>query len=138
MAKLIDGSVPRFLLVGVLNTLVGAGLMFLLYNAAGWPYWAATASNYLAGGVLSYFLNKYFTFRNRERGWAQVGKFALTVAVCWVAAYGVARPLTAWVLSGQAVKVQENVSMLAGMCLYTGLNYFGQRFFAFRRGKTGG
>lgn len=138
MAKLIDGSVPRFLLVGVLNTLVGAGLMFLLYNAAGWPYWAATASNYLAGGVLSYFLNKYFTFRNRERGWTQVRKFALTVAVCWVAAYGVARPLTAWVLSGQAVKVQENVSMLAGMCLYTGLNYFGQRFFAFRRGKTGG
>ena len=138
MAKLIDGSVPRFLLVGVLNTLVGAGPMFLLYNAAGWPYWAATASNYLAGGVLSYFLNKYFTFRNRERGWTQVGKFALTVAVCWVAAYGVARPLTAWVLSGQAVKVQENVSMLAGMCLYTGLNYFGQRFFAFRRGKTGG
>ena len=79
MARLIDKSIPRFLLVGVLNTLVGAGVMFLLYNAAGWPYWAATASNYLAGGVLSYFLNKYFTFRNRERSWAQVGRFALTV-----------------------------------------------------------
>ena len=136
MARLIDKSVPKFLLVGVLNTLVGAGIMFALFNLAGWPYWAATASNYLVGGVLSYFLNKYFTFQNKERSWAQVGKFALTVAVCWLIAYGIARPLTAWALSGQAVKVQENVSMLVGMCLYTGLNYFGQRFFAFQKRKA--
>ena len=136
MAKLIDKSIPKFLLVGVLNTLVGAGIMFALFNLAGWPYWAATASNYLVGGVLSYFLNKYFTFQNKERSWAQVGKFALTVAVCWLIAYGIARPLTAWALSGQAVKVQENVSMLVGMCLYTGLNYFGQRFFAFQKKRA--
>ncbi len=136
MARLIDKSVPKFLLVGVLNTLVGAGIMFALFNLAGWPYWAATASNYLVGGVLSYFLNKYFTFQNKERSWAQVGKFALTVAVCWLIAYGIARPLTAWALSGQAVKVQENVSMLVGMCLYTGLNYFGQRFFAFQKKRA--
>ena len=136
MARLIDKSVPKFLLVGVLNTLVGAGIMFALFNLAGWPYWAATASNYLVGGVLSYFLNKYFTFQNKERSWAQVGKFALTVAVCWLIAYGIARPLTAWALSGLAVKVQENVSMLVGMCLYTGLNYFGQRFFAFQKKRT--
>lgn len=35
--KLIDKSIPRFLMVGVLNTLVGAGVMFLLFNLAGWP-----------------------------------------------------------------------------------------------------
>ena len=136
MAKLIDQSIPKFLLVGVLNTLVGGGVMFLLFNLAGWPYWAATASNYLVGGVLSYFLNKYFTFQNKERSWGQVVRFALTVAVCWLIAYGIARPLTSWVLSGQAVKVQENISMLVGMWVYTGLNYFGQRFFAFRHGKA--
>ena len=32
--KWIDGTVPRFLLVGVINTLVGCGAMFLLYNLA--------------------------------------------------------------------------------------------------------
>ena len=35
-------------------------------------------------------------------------------------------------LAGQAVSVQENVAMLVGMCLYTGLNYLGQRFFVFK------
>ena len=135
MAKLIDSSVPKFLLVGVLNTLVGAGLMFLLFNLAGWSYWAASAANYVTGGVMSYFLNKRFTFRNKERSWAQVGRFALTVVVCWLIAYGMAKPLALWALSGYGQKVQENVAMLVGMCLYTGLNYLGQRFFAFAAGK---
>ena len=69
--KLIDKSIPRFLMVGVLNTLVGAGVMFLLFNLAGWAYWTASAANYVVGGVLSYFLNKHFTFQNKERGWAR-------------------------------------------------------------------
>ena len=38
-----------------------------------------------------------------------------------------------WALSGQSGKIQENVALLVGMVLYTGLNYFGQRFFAFRK-----
>lgn len=135
MAKLIDNSIPKFLLVGVLNTLVGAGIMFLLYNVAGWGYWPSTAANYLVGGILSFFLNKYFTFQNRERSWWQVGKFVITVVVCWVIAYAIAKPLVLQILANQNVKLQENVAMLAGMCLYTGLNYFGQRFFAFRKSR---
>ena len=47
--------------------------------------------------------------------------------------YGVAKPLALWALSGQSGKIQENVALLVGMVLYTGLNYFGQRFFAFRK-----
>ena len=133
MARLIDKSIPKFLLVGVLNTLVGAGIMFLLYNWAGCSYWVSSACNYVAGSILSFFLNKYFTFQNRVWSWSQVGRFALNVAVCYVAAYAVAKPAVLWALSGQSLKVQENVAMLAGMCLYTGLNYFGQRFFAFKK-----
>ena len=63
--KWIDGTVPRFLLVGVINTLVGCGAMFLLYNLAHWSYWLSSAANYLLGGIVSFFLNKYFTFRKR-------------------------------------------------------------------------
>lgn len=133
--KLIDGTVPRFLLVGVFNTLVGCGLMFLLYNLAGWSYWLSSAANYIAGGVVSFFLNKYFTFQNKERSWRQAGRFALTVAACWLLAYGAAKPLVRALLSGLPPRLQENAAMLAGMCLYTALNYLGQRFFAFRNGK---
>ena len=131
--KLIDGTVPRFLLVGVINTLVGCGAMFLLYNLAHWSYWLSSAANYVLGGIVSFFLNKYFTFRRREWSWTQVVRFAANVAVCWLLAYGLARPLVRHLLAPWPVKLQENGAMLAGMCLYTALNYLGQRFFAFRK-----
>ena len=82
MKKFFDPSMLRFLLVGVVNTLVGAGIMFLLYNLAGCSYWLSSAANYIVGGVVSYFLNKYYTFKNTERSWKQVLRFALNVAVC--------------------------------------------------------
>ncbi len=132
MKKFFDPSMLRFLLVGVVNTLVGAGIMFLLYNLAGCSYWLSSAANYIVGGVVSYFLNKYYTFKNTERSWKQVLRFALNVAVCWLLAYGIAKPLPLRLLAGFDEKLQTNAAMLAGLCLYTALNYLGQRFFAFR------
>lgn len=132
MKKFFDPSMLRFLLVGVVNTLVGAGIMFLLYNLAGCSYWLSSAANYIVGGVVSYFLNKYYTFKNTERSWKQVLRFALNVAVCWLLAYGIAKPLALRLLTGFDEKLQTNAAMLAGLCLYTALNYLGQRFFAFR------
>ena len=131
MKKFFDPSMLRFLLVGVVNTLVGAGIMFLLYNLAGCSYWLSSAANYIVGGVVSYFLNKYYTFKNTERSWKQVLRFALNVAVCWLLAYGIAKPLALRLLAGFDEKLQTNAAMLAGLCLYTALNYLGQRFFAF-------
>ena len=130
--NLIDKTVLKFLLVGICNTLIGCGTMFLLYNLAGCSYWISSVANYIVGGVVSFFLNKYFTFQNKERSWKQVGKFAVNVAACYLIAYGFAKPATAFLLSRQSRALQENTAMLVGMCLYTGLNYFGQRFFAFK------
>ena len=132
MKKFFDPSMLRFLLVGVVNTLVGAGIMFLLYNLAGCSYWLSSAANYIVGGVVSYFLNKYYTFKNTERSWKQVLRFALNGAACWLRAYGIAKPLALRLLAGFDEKLQTNAAMLAGLCLYTALNYLGQRFFAFR------
>ena len=132
MKKFFDPSMLRFLLVGVVNTLVGAGIMFLLYNLAGCSYWLSSAANYIVGGVVSYFLNKYYTFKNTERSWRQVLRFALNVAVCWLLAYGIAKPLALRLLAGFDEKLQTNAAMLAGLCLYPALNYLGPRFFAFR------
>ncbi len=130
--KLIDGTMPRFLLAGIVNTLAGCGTMFLLYNLAGCSYLVSSAANYIAGGIVSFFLNKYFTFRRREWSWGQVWRFALNVAVCYGLAYGAAKPLAVMALADTPKDIQENVAMLIGMCLYVALNYFGQRFFAFR------
>lgn len=130
--RIFDRTILKFLIVGVVNTLFGTAVMFSLYNLAGCSYWISSAANYILGSVLSFFLNKYFTFQNKERSWRQVVRFTVNIAACYLVAYGVAKPAVRMLLSGQSVSIQENAAMLVGMCLFTGLNYFGQRFFAFR------
>ena len=84
MAKLIDNSIPKFLLVGVGNTLLSMVLMFLL---EGLGYWPSTAIAYVAGAVMSFFLNRHFTFHSKETLLRSAVKFAVNVAVCYVIAY---------------------------------------------------
>jgi putative flippase GtrA len=135
MKKFFDASVFKFLLVGVGNTLLSAVIMFALYERAGFGYWGSSALAYIAGAVMSFFLNRYFTFHSEERFWRSALKFALNVAVCYVIAYSAAKPLIVWALSGAGLSSVwvDRISMLFGMGLYTFINYFGQRFFAFRK-----
>lgn len=120
-------------MVGCLNTLVGAGAMFALYNLAGASYWLSSAMNYVVGGILSYFLNRCFTFRKSYEGVFQVLRFALTVLVSYLTAYGLAKPLVISILAESPKKVSENIAMGIGTALYTLINYFGQKFFAFKK-----
>ena len=140
LRKLFDPTFFRFLAVGVVNTLVGYGVMFGLYNLAGlhaWGeagYWISSAANYLVGSVVSFFLNKHFTFRNQEKGAGVVLRFVVNISVCWLLAYGLAQPAMGWLLGGLNLsqQLQGNLTMLAGSGLFVILNYFGQRFFAVR------
>lgn len=136
LRTLIDAKLWKFLLVGVVNTLAGMGIMFGLYNVAGCSYWVSSAANYVLTSILSFFLNKHFTFQSRERGAGQAVRFAANIAVCYLIAYGMAKPLCLRWLANAAAGTRDNIAMLVGMVLFTGLNYLGQRFFAFRSPKT--
>lgn len=131
--KLFDRTFWKFILVGIVNTLFGTVVMFSFYNLLHCSYWVSSAANYFFGSILSYFLNKHFTFQNKSRSMKTVLKFVLNISVCYLVAYGLAKPAVAWVLSGASVSVQENGAMLVGMGLFVLLNYFGQRFFAFKK-----
>ena len=132
MMKLIDAKLIKFLIVGVINTAVGAGVMFLLYNLAHCSYWISSACNYIAGGVVSFFLNKYFTFKNTQKSLKQIGLFVFNLAVCYIAAYVLAKWMIYRMFANQSENIKDNVALFLGMCLYTGLNYIGQRLVVFR------
>ncbi|MBQ1924317.1 MAG: GtrA family protein [Lachnospiraceae bacterium] len=130
--KLFDITFWKFILVGIVNTLVGTAVMFGCYNLLHFSYWVSSAANYVVGSVVSYFLNKNFTFRNKSKDPMVLVRFVVNITVCYLLAYGIAKPLVRRILSGSSVRIQENGAMLVGMCLFVGLNYLGQRFFAFR------
>ena len=140
LAKLFDPTFFRFILVGLVNTAVGYGVMFGLYNLTPLNTWGSrwqcidSAANYLVGSIVSFFLNKHFTFRIQERGAGVVLRFVLNITVCWLLAYGLAQPIMARLLAETALSEQlkGNLTLLAGSGLFVILNYGGQRWFAFR------
>lgn len=131
--QLFDKSFLTFLIVGVVNTLFGTAIMLVLYNVFGCSYWMSSFCDYFFGSILSYFLNKHFTFHYQGTDWRSIVKFALNIVVCYLIAYSLALPLTRQVLQHWELStpVVENVAMLVGTGLFMVINYIGQKFFAF-------
>ena len=131
-----NNTFVKFILVGIANTIIGTLIMFVFYNVFHLSYWVSSASNYFFGSICSYLLNKYFTFKYKEKGFASLIRFTLNILVCYLLAYGIAKPVMQWLLSSYTVSIQENVSMLLGMCLFVIFNYIGQRYFAFKKSSS--
>ena len=127
--KWLDIRFLKFMVVGVINTVVGTAVMFIMYNVFHQSYWISSASNYVVGSILSYFLNKYFTFESKKKSLSQVLKFVLNISLCYLVAYGIAKPAVTWMLQGQQGALRDNLAMVVGMVLFTLLNYMGQRAF---------
>lgn len=135
MKKIFDVKTLKFIAVGLLNTLVGTAIMYALYNLFQCSYWIASATNYIVTSALSYMLNKHFTFNDKSQVTKSLWKFIVNIGICYLIAYGVAKPFTLFLLKGYSYKVVENVALFVGMVFFTGLNYFGQRFFVFSKNE---
>jgi putative flippase GtrA len=129
---LFDKIFLKFIVVGIINTLTGSVIMFVLYNVAGVGYWFSSAANYVIGSFLSFFLNKYFTFNVKHWSVHMVIAFVLTIGFSYLLAYGVSKPAMNYLLKDSPLKIRENTALFTGMCLFTGINYLGQRFVVFK------
>ena len=133
LQKILDITFWKFVLVGIINTLVGTTVMFVAYNLLHFSYWVSSASNYVVGSIVSYFLNKYFTFQNNEKSLGQLLKFIVNITVCYLLAYGLAKPVVSWILQNQSKSIRDNCSMLVGMGAFVVFNYIGQRLIVFKK-----
>ena len=123
----------RFGIVGIVNTLVGSLVMFTMYNVFKCGYWISSATNYFIGSIVSYFLNKRFTFEVKKNSWSYVLRFAISIVICYLFAYGLAKKAV-YILLNNTVSftLADNASMLCGMVLFILMNYVGQKYFVFK------
>lgn len=154
LKQFFDIKFWKFIMVGVINTIVGMCIMYGLYflgdtfhwydgiaAANGWKAadvnaWVSSAVNYTLTSILSFILNKNITFKSKGNTGKSILKFALNIACCYLLAYGIAQPLTRMIMEKYFASVGDSVTgyitMFVGMVLFTAFNYIGQRFFAFR------
>ncbi|MFD0697866.1 GtrA family protein [Paenibacillus sp. GCM10027628] len=132
----ITSSFARFLLVGLFNTLVGLTTSFALFNLLHLNYWMSTFLGNTVGAIVSYTLNRTFTFRSQASVRSSWWKFALVILSCYGISYGVSWLLADILLSSVPTlhaNWLHNGAILAGNGIYTVGNYLGHKYFTFRR-----
>ncbi len=130
----IHSEVLKFLVIGVFNTAVGTFLMFLFYNFFKMGYWGSSAASYFIASIFSFLLNKKITFKNNETFRKTTPKFFINIAVCYTAAYLIAKPITEYLLNSiniEKIEIVEQIALLFGICLFTAMNFIGQKYFVF-------
>lgn len=125
----VDMQFFRFLLVGLINTFVGLGLIYFCMSVLGLDYRVANFAGYAVGSGVSFVLNRNWTFR-AEGSW-------LDGLLRWSCVVGGAYVLNfiTLVLVHDRLGIRADVSQLAGMVVYTLSSFVGGRCFAFRNKK---
>lgn len=130
----LTNSFFRFLLVGVVNTLIGLGITYFFFNLCHFGYWPSTFLGNTCGAVVSYFLNKKFTFKSEKSNKKSIPLFATVILVAYFLSYGISLFLTHVYFSHHTFispTLTHDLAILIGAGFYTITNYLGQRFFVF-------
>jgi putative flippase GtrA len=125
-----------FLIIGAFNTVVSFFIMYISLYYLNLGYWGSSSLAFFLASIISYFLNKKYSFSNSKPHFWSIIKFSIVIAVCYLVAFFVAKPIVKYL-----VEFLENpflghyviqISLFTGQVIFTILNYFGQRFFAFK------
>ncbi len=132
LSKFLDKTFLKFMICGVINTLFGTGINFLCLNLFHWSVWLSSGADYLLGSILSYFLNKYFTFKSKGSTVKTAIKFAVNIVICYIVSNLLAQLCAWWFMDSLEHMVRENLKALTGLCIFVAINYFSQRFWVFK------
>lgn len=135
---ILHKSLLFYTIIGVSNTLLTMGLEFILNNVFGLPYWWVTSIPFAITSVTSFIFNRRYSFKSKGNFWTDMLKFYALFIACYLIAFCVAKPLAIKLMSdaNASEKAIHNVSIVVGQCVFTPLNYLGQRFLVYREKKT--
>ncbi|MBD5454256.1 MAG: GtrA family protein [Lachnospiraceae bacterium] len=157
-------EVIHFGMVGVMNTLMGWVIIFVLYNLIHMNYWLSSGISYFIGSVFSYHANSKLTFKVENKDKGLPWRFAINIIVCYLIAFSVAQPFVKYILSFRSIAsivnritgivnyiagifgagpvepeaIVDNIALVFGMGLFIILNFFGQKLFVFRKREKKG
>ena len=135
--KLLRKQWFLYLLVGGSNTAICWVLSFLLPHFLHTGYWATSLVTLVFGAAYTYFLNRRFTFDAADVPHKKtLPRFVVNVAVCYLLAYGIVKPLMRGAqpdVSVISADLWTTISLLCANVVYIAFNFIGQKFFAFSK-----
>jgi putative flippase GtrA len=120
----------RYILVGITNTLVGYGVIFGCMYLAGISPEISNVAGYAVGLVVSYVLNRTYTFNSTQKRRTEVVRFL----ACFGIAYGL-NFLTLIVMI-HWLHLHEGLSQIIASAAYVVSAYLMNKFYVFRSAEA--
>lgn len=128
----------KYCMVGVLNTIVTLGVIFVCKTLFGWNLYVCNALGYICGVINSFLCNKQWVFRSKGRYLPEAMKFLVGFGIC----YGL-QLWAVWMLTESAfgslqfaifgiVLSGYGIATLIGNVIYTLANFIYNRVVTFR------
>ncbi|WP_428839316.1 GtrA family protein [Bacillus massilinigeriensis] len=123
----------RFCLVGIVNTAAGLTVILTLIHFAGAHYWEATMAGNTVGTLISFLLNRAFTFRSEVSITNSFPRFLALTFACFAFSYSLSSILARILFSHLHLFYlsEDTFAVLLGLVIYTLINYSGQKLFVF-------
>ena len=116
----------RYLLVGVVNTLVGLGIIYLAMYFLHMDLASSNALGYAIGILVSFALNKKWTFASQDHVVYSFLRYLLVLGVAYAA------NLATVLFANSHFYLNPYLSQALGIIPYTTIGFLGSRYFAFR------
>jgi putative flippase GtrA len=117
----------KFSIVGFVNTASSYLLFFILLKFAHVNYLVSSVSSYILGILISYFGNKYWTFRSIRSVWRlEFIKYMILNII------GLALNTLIMFLMVENYKLNPYVAQIVAMSVVIFYNFFGSKFWVFR------
>jgi putative flippase GtrA len=121
------GQFIKYGLVGAINTLITAVVLFVLQNVFGVSYKISNASGYIAGFFNSFAMNRRWTFKASQRSTIkQFFRFTAVFGISYLIQLGLV------VIFIDLLSMNKNMAQLLGMVFYTLISYISNKLFTFK------
>jgi putative flippase GtrA len=131
-ARLLLFEFGRFGLVGILRTLLGIGLLYLLPNVLGIDYVLSNVIVYTIGLVIGFVLHRTLAFRSARVWRREIIPYLASFAI------GYAVNLIVLLLLSKVAGINTYAAQILAMAAFTIVNYIANKLWTFRSDKKPG
>lgn len=119
----------KYSIVGVFNTLIGLGIIFVLFNIYKINYILANVIGYSLGLINSFLWNKRWTFRSLNHYSKEIIPFIFIFIVSYFA------NLIGLIISVEVFMINHNLSFILGSIIYVAISFTANRKWTFSNNK---
>ena len=124
---MFDSTFVRFVIVGLVNTVIGYSVIMILFHLVGLSYSLSYFLSYVVGIIVSFFLNRQFVFFSQNDKLVEFVRFLIAFGV----SYGVSYAALYFLVENHILV--ENIAFFAGMVIYSTLFYLLNKHITFKQ-----